>query len=301
VNLANAVNPEAEDPSATFEEFVTRGPHEAPFFNPQGKIVPKPQPNAALDELAQGAAKSLEEHVARGHLEVAADFTITLTPEGREAAEKVAEEMSLGCGRLSSVSADWTGIRVEIEATCTEEEQQERIDALDATSGGAPAPGSVMAAGLAPVGPPQPQRSGALVSPEWDCVLEILATLGLFTAAAAIFAIPWLGWAWFTVVWGGFSVTFLRRVLDTIQNCTMVMQVWVERQRWVSQAPSVLPIATVGLGQLMRITDVPALDDDPDAVWVKVRTYCQRMWYFNYRYYSGGGYNVPLGVRYGNC
>jgi len=297
--MTSAAKPAPDNSSATFEEFVARGPHEALSLNPEGKVIPKPQSNAELDGLVKAAARSLGDGVARGYVEVAADLTVTLTPEGRDAAEKVAEEMSLGCGRVSAVSADWTGIRVEIEATCSEAEQQERIEELDATSGD-PGPATVMAAGLAPGGPSQPGGNAALISPEWDCVLEILATLGVFTSAAAVMMIPWLGWIWFTVVWSGFSVVFLRRVLDTIQNCTDVIQTWVERQRWVSSNPLVLPVAAVGIGS-WRITDGPTLGDDPDAVWVKVRTYCPRMWYFNYRYYSGGGYNVPLGVRYGNC
>jgi len=299
VNLTTAAKPEPEDSSATFEEFVTRGPHEALSFNPAGKIVPKPQSNAELGELAKAAATSLEDGVARGYVEVAADFAVTLTPEGRDAAQKVAEEMSLGCGRASSISADWTGIRVEIEATCTEEEQQELIDSMDATSG-VPGPATVTAAGLAPGGPSQPEGDAALVSPEWDCVLEILATFGVFVSAAALITIPWLGWIWFTVVWSGFSVIFLRRVLDTIQNCTDVIQTWVERNIWVSSNSFVLPIAAVGIGS-WRITDGPTVDDDPDGVWVRVRRYCSRTYYFGYRYYSAGGYSVPLGVRYGSC
>jgi hypothetical protein len=297
VSIASGAKP--EDPGKAFDEMIARGPHETLELNPAGHIVPRPQRGAAANELAKGAARSLNEGLTRGYWEVAADFTVTLTAEGQEAAEKMASGVTNQCQSVTSITADWTGFKVELESTCTEQEQLDYIKSLgvEPTAGIAP---QVSAAGLAPIAEQEPSlNAGPVISEDWQCVISIGATLGAFTSAAWLMLVPWAGWIWFTVMWSGWSAGFLSLVTTTINNCTQVMEVSVSRDVWVSYEPLALPIGAVGLGSL-RITDVIAPEEERNEYWVKQKRYCRFQYYSSYRW-SRYGYSVPLYVRHTGC
>lgn len=220
-----------------------------------------------------------------------------MTPAGRRAAEDVAAKMSNRCQQATSVGVDWTGFQINMTVTCSQAEMGELIESLENGSAAA----DLSAAGLAPAGPREAPalNAGPVISEDWNCILSLGQVFTGFLTAAALMLVPWLGWLWFTVIWSGWFVGFVSLVTTAINNCTHIMQVYVEREVWVSYELPSLPVAAVGLSGLL-INPKPGGDEPPDAYWVRSKTYCAFQYYYNWKW-SMFGYYVPASVRYGGC
>lgn len=293
----------AEEPTEdVVGALIERGPHAVLDVNPQGKIVPKPQASRTAIEFATSVATSLTVAKENGFFEVAESFAVTLTPKGRDFALGMVERNSAGCDRVKSISADWLGIHLDLEQTCTQEELAERLgidleEVEQAEQAAAVAP--ISAAGLAPA--PAPRSAGnAVTSDLFGCLLSAstFALGGALAAVAWAVASPVTLWILFWIRWSGALSTLVAAATNWVQNCTQVLRTEAQVRRWVAYEPLALPIAVAGIGNL-RVGRPVSPSDAPDATWVYMYVRCSFGFYSNYRSSSNGAY-VPTYIRY-NC
>jgi hypothetical protein len=204
------------------EELHQRDPHELYRTNPSGKIVPVAQGKASLDEALVRVADLLNGARDAGYLTITDDFDVSLTEGGRKFVEETVSQSSGGCDRVTEVSADFTGIHVSIEPTCTVEE----VGSLTTDS---PA---IKGAGFAPPLPAEPESNAVTASQDYNCILEIAGYLVGLVGLVALVWFPPTTWASFWIGWSVVGADMAIATLSAVNNCTYVVAAELYKRYW---------------------------------------------------------------------
>ena len=257
----------ANGQGTTLEELRQRGPHELYRTNPAGKIVPVAQGKASLDEPLVRIADLLNGARDAGYLTISGEFDVALTDEGREFVEETVTQASGGCDRVTEVSADFTGIHVNIEPTCTVEE----VAGLTTDS---PA---IKGAGFAPPAAAEPKSNAVRASQDYNCILEMAGLMVGLVGMVAFVWFPPTTWVSFWIGWTLIGSDLAIGTLSAVNNCTYVYAAELYKRYWA------------GSYYIYFYDDCP-VRVEKYFVWGPVyRVYVPRRVYFDCRGGGGGG------------